>query len=145
MHYLERESRVLEESKSREQFSIPSSIVSRIGPPETNLVESSSLENFRFSFAETQAEIEAQNFLQIISSGNPSLSKAIVLKELESMKMQMEMINKKLEYNLSILKENQERQELLAMIEGLINYEIKRNKTTRQEIMCSCSKNCSLF
>ncbi|OMJ73661.1 hypothetical protein SteCoe_27595 [Stentor coeruleus] len=145
MHNIGRENRTSEGSKYCDQFNIPSSVASRIGPPDTNLIESPSLENFQFSFAETQIEIDIQNFFQIQPSGNFSLSQTLILKELDAMKMQVQMINKKLEYNLSVLKEKQERQKLLKRIFTLKNDERKRDKSMRDEVKCSCSKNCSLF
>lgn len=145
MHNIEREIRTSEGSKYHDQFNIPSSVASRIGLPETSLIESPSLENFQFSFAETQTEIETQNFFNNLSYGNYSLSQTLVLKELETMKMQVEMINKKLEFNLSVLKEKQERQKLLARIVSLKNDGKMRDKIIKDEVNCSCSKNCSLF
>ncbi|OMJ71927.1 hypothetical protein SteCoe_29742 [Stentor coeruleus] len=133
-------------SRFSERFIIPSSVISRIGSPESNFVEIPNCENFEFSFVETRTEIEStQNIPQTPSSENLNLSQAIILKELESLRVQVKMINKKLDYNLTVLKEKQEKHKILSRIVNSRNDTRKSDKSMYEEVHCSCSKECVLF
>lgn len=135
-----------DKSKFPERFVIPSSVVSRIGSPENNFVEVPNSENFEFSFVETRTEIEStQNIPQTPSSENLNLSQAIILKELESLRVQVKMINKKLDYNLTVLKEKQDKHKMLSRIVNSRNDTMKGDKSMYEEVHCSCSKECILF
>lgn len=129
-----------------ERLIIPSSVVSRIGSPENNFIEIPNPENFEFSFVDTRTEIESMNnILQTPSSENLNLSQAIILRELESLRMQVKMINKKLDYNLTVLKEKQEKHKQLTKIVNSKNDTMKVEKSMLEEVTCSCSKGCALF
>ncbi|OMJ67685.1 hypothetical protein SteCoe_8053 [Stentor coeruleus] len=132
--------------KFPERLIISSSVVSRIGSPENNFVEIPNSENFDFSFVDTRTEIEStNNILQTPLSENLNPSQAIILKELESLRMQVKMINKKLDYNLTVLKEKEEKNKLLTKIVNSKNDTTKIEKSMLEEVNCSCSKGCILF
>ncbi|OMJ92202.1 hypothetical protein SteCoe_5077 [Stentor coeruleus] len=146
MSKYDRDRRRSDNGRFPERLIIPSSVVSRIGSPENNFVEIPNPENFEFSFVDTRTEIESMNnILQTPSSENLNLSQAIILKELESLRMQVKMINKKLDYNLTVLKEKQEKHRQLTKIVNSKNDTMKVEKSMLEEVKCSCSKECVLF
>jgi peptidoglycan hydrolase CwlO-like protein len=71
------------------------------------------------------------------------LTKAVILKELDLLKVQIQLINQKLDRNLKELEKTHEKHNQLKKP---ISTEIKTYKETiTEEVNCSCSNQCTVF
>lgn len=128
----------------RERLYIPSSVVSRIASPTNHFVDIPNYDNADFSFVKVNEEVEScQNLMlspTLESLNNP---KTDILKELEYLQSKVTSINKKLDSNLILLREKQDKYHELVRI---VNSRRKTNdKFLRDEVNCSCSSGCELF
>ena len=130
-----------------ERLYIPSSVVSRIGSPTNNFIETPNAESAQLSFLETRAEVESTGLIMPgLSSENLEFSQSCLLKELENLRIQVHKINSKLDYNLTVLKEKQEKNTLLTSIMiGRSKEKEYKETTMMEEVNCSCSKGCQVF
>jgi hypothetical protein len=136
----------LKDHKLPERFIIPSNVVSRIGSPLNNFIEVPNRENIDFSGVDTGFGIETtQNFAPTPSTETLSISQSQIISELDSLKNQVRTITKKLDYNLAILKEKEDKNNALTSILIARSREKGKDKSVIEEINCSCNKGCLVF
>lgn len=130
--------------KAKERFFIPSSVVSRICSPSPNFVEIPNFESYDLNFT-TQSDLkspDSRTVEKMFLNQEDDIRQRLVT-EIETIKEELKVINFKLEQNLDSLKKSDEDQQackFMKLIEKKRNHENERN-----EVYCSCTKQCSLF
>lgn len=135
-----------QDSKFPERLFIPSNVVSRIGSPISNFIEVPNRENIDFSGVDTGFGVETtQNFALTPSTETLSISQLQIISELDNLKSQIKSITSKLDYNLAILKEKEDKNSALTSILIARSREKTKEKSFIDEVNCSCTKGCITF
>lgn len=134
------------DTKLPERLFIPSNVVSRIGSPINNFIEVSNRDNIDFSRFETGFGAETtQNLALTPSTDTLSISQLQIISELDNLKNQVKSITNKLDYNLAILREKEDKNTALTSILIARSREKTREKSYIEEVNCSCTKGCVAF
>lgn len=135
------------------ELNIPSNLISRIGSPLQNFIEVPSKGTFDFSFFETKSHEKSyeesdlkRSLDKVPTSESLNFSKTLIAHELESLLNQSKVLNTRLEVNLKVLEESEKKQRKLN---DLLDIHKQRKKSKefslREEVYCSCSKQCNVF
>ena len=137
----------------KKEMNIPSALISRIGSPLQNFIEISDKATFDFSFFGSnineiclEESDSKQDIAKISTSESLNFSKIIFVQELDNLLAQTKVLNNKLENNLEVLKEREKKQSKLSEL-VMIHKQRKRSLkvSMREEVYCSCSKQCNIF
>lgn len=135
------------------ELNIPSSLISRIGSPLQNFIEVPYKGTFDFSFFETKIQDKSYeesdskpNLDKVATSESLNFSKTLIAHELQNLLNQSKVLNNKLEINLKVLEESEKRQRKLNdMLEIHKQRKMSKEVNFREEVYCSCSKQCNIF
>lgn len=128
--------------KPKERLVIPSSVVSRIGSPIENFLDVPNSKELGLSFIETRSELKTPNdaFSDAVIDQSET-AKNNILNELDNIKQKLKDLNQKIEKNLDVLKKTEKDNFSYA---GQIHKEILE-RSYKEQINCTCTKQCNIF
>lgn len=104
-----------------------------------------SLNQFDFNFIEIGRGPELPRHIMMTPSTDTlNISQFQVMTELDNLKKQVLSITKKLDYNLAVLKEKEDKNAYLTSV-LIEKTKVNKEKSVLDEVNCSCGKGCLLF
>lgn len=103
------------------------------------------LGHFDFNYIEISRVPELPHHIMMTPSTDTlNISQLQVMTELDNLKKQVLSITKKLDYNLAVLKEKEDKNAYLTSV-LIEKTRVTKEKSVLDEVNCSCGKGCLLF